>query len=150
MFAWGWCRVRMAKEMSGLVALPVGACCGDDIEGGGVRGGAQVGEVGLRSVLDRGQGLAGPLAKTVRPFTLFRALGTLTRRRAWIFPRPFKFSPRTMRSRTDDVGSLGQNRSAAVKASVGERKIFNGPGARPGQTGAPTLKDTHHWRPGQT
>ncbi|EJK57959.1 hypothetical protein THAOC_21955, partial [Thalassiosira oceanica] len=32
----------------------------------------------------------------------------------------------------------------------GERKIFNGPGARPGQTGAPTLKDTHHWRPGQT
>ncbi|EJK76185.1 hypothetical protein THAOC_02070 [Thalassiosira oceanica] len=63
MFAWGWCRVRMAKEMSGLVALPVGACCGDDVEGGGVRGGAQVGEVGLRSVLERGQGLAGPLAK---------------------------------------------------------------------------------------
>ena len=63
MFAWGGCRVRMAKEMSGLVALPVGACCGDDIEGGGVRGGAQVGEVGLRSVLERGQGLAGPLAK---------------------------------------------------------------------------------------
>ncbi|EJK72061.1 hypothetical protein THAOC_06447, partial [Thalassiosira oceanica] len=63
MFTWGGCRVRMAKEMSGLVALPVGACCGDDIEGGGVRGGAQVGEVGLRSVLERGQGLAGPSAK---------------------------------------------------------------------------------------
>ncbi|EJK56642.1 hypothetical protein THAOC_23432 [Thalassiosira oceanica] len=63
MFAWGGCRVRMAKEMSGLVALPVGACCGDDIEGGGVRGGAQVGEVGLWSVLERGQGLAGSLAK---------------------------------------------------------------------------------------
>ncbi|EJK70870.1 hypothetical protein THAOC_07737, partial [Thalassiosira oceanica] len=59
MFAWGGCRVRMAKEMSGFVALPVGACCGDDIEGGGVRGGAQVGEVGLWSVLERGQGLAG-------------------------------------------------------------------------------------------
>ncbi|EJK60569.1 hypothetical protein THAOC_19050, partial [Thalassiosira oceanica] len=43
--------------------LPVGACCGDDIEGGGVRCGAQVGEFGLRSVLERGQGLAGPLAK---------------------------------------------------------------------------------------
>ncbi|EJK67395.1 hypothetical protein THAOC_11581 [Thalassiosira oceanica] len=63
MFTWGGCRVRMAKEMSGLVAFPVGACCGDDIEGGGVRGGAQVGEVGLRSVFERGQGLAGPLAK---------------------------------------------------------------------------------------
>ena len=36
MFAWGGCRVRVAKEVSGLVALPVGACCGDDIEGGGV------------------------------------------------------------------------------------------------------------------
>ncbi|EJK62598.1 hypothetical protein THAOC_16783, partial [Thalassiosira oceanica] len=64
MFTWGGCRVRMAKEMSGLVALPVGACCGDDIEGGGVRGGAQVGEVGLRSVLERGQGPGpGPVAK---------------------------------------------------------------------------------------
>ncbi|EJK57590.1 hypothetical protein THAOC_22352 [Thalassiosira oceanica] len=63
MFTWGGCRVGVTKEVPGLVALPVGACCGDDVEGGGVRGGAEVCEVGLRSVLERGQGLAGPLAK---------------------------------------------------------------------------------------
>ncbi|EJK75549.1 hypothetical protein THAOC_02722, partial [Thalassiosira oceanica] len=62
-FAWGGCRVRVAKEVPGLVALPVGACCGDDIEGGGVQGGVEVGEVGLRSVLERGQGLAGQLGQ---------------------------------------------------------------------------------------
>ncbi|EJK52008.1 hypothetical protein THAOC_28765, partial [Thalassiosira oceanica] len=57
MFTWGGCCVGVA------VALPVGACCGYDVERGGVRGGAQVCEVDLRSVLERGQGLAGPLAK---------------------------------------------------------------------------------------
>ncbi|EJK66392.1 hypothetical protein THAOC_12694 [Thalassiosira oceanica] len=36
------------------------------------------------------------------------------------------------------------------EASVDERKIFNGPDARSGQTGAPTLKDTYHWYRGQT
>ncbi|EJK60638.1 hypothetical protein THAOC_18969 [Thalassiosira oceanica] len=67
MFTWGGCRVGVTKEVSGLVTFPV--CTGgvDDVEGGGVGGGAEVCEVGLlaylRSVLGRGQGLVGSLAK---------------------------------------------------------------------------------------
>ena len=53
----------MTKEVSGLVALPGGACGGDDVEGCGVGCGATVRQVGLRSVSERGQGLTGPLAK---------------------------------------------------------------------------------------
>ena len=63
MFAWGGSRVRVTKEVPGLGAFPVGAGGGDDVEGGGVGGGAEVCDVGLRSVLERGQGLAGSLAK---------------------------------------------------------------------------------------
>ncbi|EJK51694.1 hypothetical protein THAOC_29112, partial [Thalassiosira oceanica] len=39
MFAWGGSRVRVTKEVSGLVAFPVGAGGGDDVKGGGVGGG---------------------------------------------------------------------------------------------------------------
>ncbi|EJK71241.1 hypothetical protein THAOC_07340, partial [Thalassiosira oceanica] len=71
MFTWGGCCVGVAKEVPGLVAFPVGTGGGDDVEGGvagwesEVARGAEVCEVGLRSVLEleRGQGLAGPFAK---------------------------------------------------------------------------------------
>ncbi|EJK59387.1 hypothetical protein THAOC_20404, partial [Thalassiosira oceanica] len=65
MFTWGgWCRrVGVTKEVSGLVAFPVGTGGGDGVEGGGMGGGAEVCEVGLRSVLERRRGLVGPLAK---------------------------------------------------------------------------------------
>ena len=63
MVARGGGRVRVTKEVSGLVAPPVGACGGDDVKGGRVGCGAMVRKVGLRSVSERGQGLTGPLAK---------------------------------------------------------------------------------------
>ena len=48
MFAWGGSRVRVTKEVPGLGAFPVGAGGGDDVEGGGVGGGTEVCDVGMR------------------------------------------------------------------------------------------------------